>query len=71
MITRAFIPPEQWLREIPMQYEIGDQASIDDLEFIEPLKTAIRHTLEEAAALTGDMKHCAYARWTGTTCCDG
>jgi len=55
--SRVHPVPEQWLREIPMQYEIGDQASIDDLEFIEPLKTAIRHTLEEAAALTNDMRN--------------
>ena len=34
-------------------------ASIDELAFIEPLKTAIRHSLEEAAALTGDMKRIA------------
>ena len=57
--SRVHPVPEQWLRLIPMQYEIGDQASIDDLEFIEPLKTAIRHTLEEAAALTGDMRRIA------------
>ena len=57
--SRVHPVPEQWLREIPMQYEIGDQASIDDLEFIEPLKTAIRHTLEEASALTGDMRNIA------------
>ncbi|MEK5071402.1 helicase-exonuclease AddAB subunit AddA [Sporosarcina sp. FSL K6-1508] len=54
--SRVHPVPEQWLRLIPMQYEIGANASIDELEFIEPLKTAIRHTLEEAAALTNDMR---------------
>ncbi|NYF23968.1 helicase-exonuclease AddAB subunit AddA [Sporosarcina sp. JAI121] len=57
--SRVHPVPEQWLRLIPMQYDIGDHVSIDDLEFIKPLKTAIRHTLEEAAALTGDMKRIA------------
>ena len=57
--SRVHPSPEQWLRLIPMQYEIGDGASIDALAFIDPLKTAIRHTLEEAMALTNDMKRIA------------
>ena len=57
--SRVHPSPEQWLRLIPMQYEIGDDASIDELDFIDPLKTAIRHTLEEAVALTSDMKRIA------------
>ena len=57
--SRVHPSPEQWLRLIPMQYEIGDGASIDALAFIDPLKTAIRHSLEEAVALTDDMKRIA------------
>ena len=57
--SRVHPSPEQWLRLIPMQYEIGDGTSIDALAFIDPLKTAIRHTLEEAMALTNDMKRIA------------
>ncbi|MFJ7932865.1 helicase-exonuclease AddAB subunit AddA [Sporosarcina sp. NPDC096371] len=57
--SRVHPSPEQWLRLIPLQYEIGETTTIDELSFMEPLKTAIRHSLEEAAALTGDMKRMA------------
>ncbi|MHC8517538.1 helicase-exonuclease AddAB subunit AddA [Sporosarcina sp. ITBMC105] len=57
--SRVHPSPERWLRMLPMQYEIGEDVSIDELAFIEPLKTAIRHTLEEAIALTEDMKRIA------------
>ena len=39
--------------------KLGNGASIDALAFIDPLKTAIRHSLEEAMALTNDMKRIA------------
>jgi len=51
--------PEKWLRAIPAQYEIEDVKSIDELGFIDSLKVSIRHSLEEAAALTGDLKRMA------------
>ncbi len=57
--SRVHPSPEQWLRLLPAQYEIGGITSIDELAFIEPLKMAIRHSLEEAAALTNDMKRIA------------
>lgn len=57
--SRVHPSPEQWLRQIPAQYEIDATLSIDELDFIEPLKTAIRHSLEEAAALAGDMRRLA------------
>ncbi|WP_124070112.1 helicase-exonuclease AddAB subunit AddA [Filibacter tadaridae] len=57
--SRVHPVPEKWLRLIPAQYEIKDDASIEDLDFIEPLKTAIRHSLEEAASLLGDMRRIA------------
>lgn len=57
--SRVHPSPEQWLRQIPAQYEIDAIQSIDELDFIEPLKTAIRHSLEEAAALAGDMRRLA------------
>lgn len=57
--SRVHPSPEQWLRLLPEQYEIGGITSIDELAFIEPLKMAIRHSLEEAAALTNDMKRIA------------
>ncbi|WOV89144.1 helicase-exonuclease AddAB subunit AddA [Sporosarcina oncorhynchi] len=57
--SRVHPSPERWLRMLPMEYEIGEDAVIDELDFIGPLKTAIRHTLEEAIALTTDMKRTA------------
>jgi ATP-dependent helicase/nuclease subunit A len=57
--SRVHPSPEKWLRLIPEQYEIEKISSVDELEFIEPLKTAIRHSLEEAAALTGDLRRIA------------
>lgn len=58
--SRVHPQPEVWLRQIPAQYEIEDIHSVDELPFIGPLKTAIRHSLEEAAALTGDLRRIAY-----------
>jgi len=57
--SRVHPQPEEWLRRIPEQYEIEHVNSIDELAFIEPLKTAIRHSLEEAASLTGDLRRIA------------
>lgn len=57
--SRVHPEPEKWLQLIPLQYEIEDSKTIDDLEFISPLKTTIRHTLEEAAALTTDLRRIA------------
>lgn len=57
--SRVHPSPEEWLRLIPQQYEIGDAATIEGLSFIEPLKTAIRHSLEEAEALLHDTKRIA------------
>jgi ATP-dependent helicase/nuclease subunit A len=58
--SRVHPSPEQWLRLLPEQYEIEGMTSIDELAFIDPLKLAIRHSLEEAAALTNDMKRIAF-----------
>lgn len=57
--SRVHPQPEVWLRRIPMQYELKGIQSIDELAFIGSLKTAIQHSLEEAAALTGDLKRIA------------
>lgn len=57
--SRVHPSPEQWLRLIPQQYAIGETTTIDDLSFMAPLKMAIGHSLEEAAALTGDMQQIA------------
>ena len=39
--------------------KLHEVTSVDELSFIGPLKTAIRHSLEEAAALTGDLRRIA------------
>lgn len=57
--SRVHPDPESWLLQIPQQYEIGDEITIDDLEFIAPLKSAIQQKLEEAAALATDMQRIA------------
>ncbi|BAQ10254.1 ATP-dependent helicase/nuclease subunit b [Bacillus sp. OxB-1] len=57
--SRVHPSPEAWLRRIPGQYEIGGISSVDELNFIRPLKTSIRHTLEEAAALAEEMRRIA------------
>lgn len=57
--SRVHPDPESWLLQIPQQYEIGDEITIDDLEFIGPLKSAIQQKLEEAAALATDMHRIA------------
>lgn len=57
--SRVHPNPAEWLQMIPQQYEIGDNATIDELSFIEPLKLAIRHTLEEAKTVAQDLQRLA------------
>ena len=57
--SRVHPSPEKWLRMIPEEYNIAEDAEIEDLAFIGPLKTAIRHSLEEAIALSKDMQRIA------------
>lgn len=57
--SRVHPSPEHWLYAIPAQYEIGDVSTVDELDFIGPLKTTIQHSLEEAAALIGDLRRIA------------
>ncbi|AXH98494.1 helicase-exonuclease AddAB subunit AddA [Sporosarcina sp. PTS2304] len=54
--SRVHPEPAKWLKMIPQQYEIANDATVDDLSFIEPLKLAIRHTLEEAKTITKDLQ---------------
>ncbi|WP_153732009.1 helicase-exonuclease AddAB subunit AddA [Sporosarcina obsidiansis] len=57
--SRVHPNPAEWLQMIPRQYEIGDHVTIDELSFIEPLKLAIRHTLEEAKTVAQDLQRLA------------
>ncbi|MET3575643.1 helicase-exonuclease AddAB subunit AddA [Bhargavaea ullalensis] len=53
--SRVHPRPEEWLRSIPREYHLSEDADIDHLPFIGPLKEAIRHRLEEAAAMAGEV----------------
>lgn len=57
--SRVHPSPEQWLRMIPQQYEVASLQSVDELPFIDPLKLAILHTLEEALALAKEVERVA------------
>lgn len=57
--SRVHPEPEEWLLQIPQQYEIAEDVTIDELAFIAPLKSAIQQKLEEAAALSQDMQRIA------------
>ncbi|ARF15129.1 helicase-exonuclease AddAB subunit AddA [Sporosarcina ureae] len=57
--SRVHPNPSQWLELIPQQYEIGDDATIDGLSFIDSLKVSIQHTLEEAKTVTRDLQRVA------------
>ncbi|MDS9470353.1 helicase-exonuclease AddAB subunit AddA [Sporosarcina pasteurii] len=54
--SRVHPQPEEWLYRVPAQYEIEGIHAVDDLSFIDPLKKTIRYSLEEAAALIGEMR---------------
>ncbi|GKV65821.1 MULTISPECIES: helicase-exonuclease AddAB subunit AddA [unclassified Sporosarcina] len=57
--SRVHPNPAKWLEMIPQQYEIGDDAVIDGLSFIGPLKLAIKHTLDEAKTIAQDLQRLA------------
>ena len=53
--SRVHPNPQEWLRDIPLQYHLPQDADIDSLRFIGPLKEAIRHQLEEAASMAAEV----------------
>ncbi|PID14368.1 helicase-exonuclease AddAB subunit AddA [Sporosarcina sp. P34] len=57
--SRVHPNPSQWLELIPQQYEIGEDATIDELSFIDSLKVSIQHTLEEAKTVARDLQRVA------------
>lgn len=57
--SRVHPSPERWLRSIPEEYDLPEGITVDELPFIEPLKLTIRHTLEEAVALTEEVRRIA------------
>jgi len=51
--------PTHWLLEIPEIYDVPGDMEIDDLPFTGALKLTIQHTLEEAYAMTEEMRQYA------------
>lgn len=51
--------PEQWLRAIPEAYQLPATITVDELDFISPLKQSILHTLEEARAMAEEVMRTA------------
>ncbi|MDN4492271.1 helicase-exonuclease AddAB subunit AddA [Ureibacillus aquaedulcis] len=48
--SRVHPEPTKWLRSLSQQYNLPDNITIDELDFIEPLKNSIKFSLEEALA---------------------
>ena len=57
--SRVHPDPAAWLALIPAQYEIGEDATVDGLSFIDALKVSIAHTLEEAKTIARDVQRIA------------
>ena len=57
--ARVHPEPKKWLLAIPEAYTLSDDITIDELSFIEPLKLAIIHHLEEAIAVTVEIRKLA------------
>ncbi|WP_391209776.1 helicase-exonuclease AddAB subunit AddA [Psychrobacillus sp. L4] len=54
--ARVHPEPKKWLLAIPKAYNLSEDASIDKLPFIDPLKLSIVHQLEEAIAVTEEIR---------------
>jgi len=54
--SRVHAEPIKWLRDLPKQYKLRDDTTIEDLEFIKPLKASIKHSLQEAYALIQEVR---------------
>lgn len=57
--SRVHPEPEKWLLAIPKAYELSPDMTIDELSFIGSLKLAIIHHLEEAIAVTEEIRRLA------------
>lgn len=57
--SRVHAEPIKWLRSLPEQYALQANITIDDLHFIAPLKSAIKHSLQEAHALIQEVRQLA------------
>lgn len=57
--SRVHPEPAKWLLAIPEAYNLPEDMTIDELSFIDPLKLAIIHHLEEAIAVTEEIRRLA------------
>ena len=57
--SRVHPEPQKWLLTIPEAYKLPPDMTIDELSFIGPLKLAIIHHLEEAIAVTEEIRRLA------------
>lgn len=57
--ARVHPEPKKWLLAIPEAYRLHEDMTIDELSFINPLKLAIIHHLEEAIAVTEEIRKLA------------
>lgn len=57
--SRVHPEPFKWLRNLTKQYELPEGISIDELDFIEPLKKSILFSLEEAKAHIEEVRQYA------------
>ncbi|MCP1143792.1 helicase-exonuclease AddAB subunit AddA [Lysinibacillus endophyticus] len=55
-MSRVHPNPTNWLRSLPKQYTLPEQITIDELDFIGPLKNSIKFSLEEAFAQIEDFR---------------
>lgn len=51
--------PKKWLLAIPESYDVPERFIIDDLPFMGALKLTIQHSLEEAYAMTEEIRQLA------------
>ncbi|MFJ8234610.1 helicase-exonuclease AddAB subunit AddA [Ureibacillus sp. NPDC094379] len=58
-MSRVHPEPTKWLRSLPEQYDLPENITVDDLPFIEPLKKAIKFSLEEALAHIQEVRQYA------------
>jgi len=57
--SRVHPEPTKWLRSLSKQYNLPENITIDELDFIEPLKSSIKFSLEEALAHIEEVRQYA------------
>ncbi|MEG0259213.1 MAG: helicase-exonuclease AddAB subunit AddA [Lysinibacillus sp.] len=54
--SRVHAEPTKWLRSLPIQYNLADDVTIDDLDMTSYLKLTVKHSMQEAFALIAEMR---------------